>query len=159
MIRRATIKDLEAVNRVMKHPDVYPHTWHDGRVPVEQFTAKNLLLCAPPVHVLIDDQDSFVATFTPDNNIMWVVHDNALPEVRGKYARDAGRAMLDWMFTNTPCLKVIGRTPYTNPRARMFAQMVGFTIEGRLKNAYMLNGKLYDMWVVGICKEDFYNVR
>lgn len=154
VIRRATLADADAVNRVMKHPDVYPHTMYDGKVSVEKFDAKDLLRHPPPIYVLIDDTDSFVGILVPENSIMWVAHDNALPEIRGKHAVQICKAMVQWMFNNTPCKKIIGYTPETNKRARVFAQICGFKLEGRIKNAHPLNGKLYDLHVVGISKEN-----
>lgn len=154
MIRRATIKDRDAVNYVMKHPDVYPHTLYDGKVPVEQFDAASLLNQPPPIYTLIDDEDSFVAILVPENSIMWVAHDNALPEIRGKRAVNICKSMVQWMFDNTPCKKIIGYTPQPNKRARMFAQICGFKLEGLIKNAHQFNGVLYDVHVMGICKGD-----
>ena len=153
MIREATLSDLGAVNHVLKHPAVYPQTMFDGKTPREKFTAYGIIKQGPPVYTLIDDSDSFVAILIPENSIMWIAHDNALPEIRGKKAIRICKAMVQWMFDNTPCKKIIGYTPETNKPARLFAQLCGFKLEGRIKKAFPLNGELYDLHVVGICKE------
>lgn len=153
VIRRATLEDIDAVKHVMTHPDVYPFTMFDGKGAVETLNVEQLLSCNPPLHVLIDDSNSFVAVLVPENSIMWTSHDNALPSVRGKQAVSMARAVVKWMFDNTPCKKIIGYTPVSNRPAVMFTRMIGMVKEGQLKNAIQINGVLSDIYVSGICKE------
>lgn len=151
-IRQATIKDLNAVNFIMKHPEVYPYTKYDGKIPVEEFSAKHLIECGPPVYTLIDSDNCFVAVLVPENSIMWIAHDNVLPEARGKKAVRICRSMIQWMFENTPCEKIIGYTPITNRPAWVFAQMCGMHLEGRISKGVKINGILHDVYISGIGK-------
>jgi hypothetical protein len=153
IIRRATLLDIEAVNGVVKHPDVYGPDDYEGRGPAEEMKTEGLLICPPPFHVLIDDTNSFVSIFMPENSVMWVGHLCSLPEIRGKTTVSIAKAMIQWMFKNTPCMKIVGYTPVTNRRAVAFTRMMGMVKEGLLKKAHMLNGELGDIYVSGICKE------
>lgn len=153
MIRQAMLSDLAAVNYVMRHPDVYPMTMYDGKVRVDDFSADKLIRCGPPTYVLIDDCNCFVSVSVPENSVTWVVHENVLPDARGKKAVKICNEMASWMFKNTPCQKLIGYTPVSHRRAVVFAQMCGFKIEGRIKNSILINGNLEDLYVVGLGKE------
>lgn len=149
VIRQAMMSDLAYVNYVMRHPEVYPMTMYDGKIPIDEFSAEKLIKCGPPTYVLIDDKNCFVAVVVPENSITWVVHENVLPKARGREAVKICLAMEKWMYGNTNCRKLIGYTPVSHRRAVVFAQICGFKIEGKIKGSILVNGKTEDLYIVG----------
>lgn len=147
MIRRCTINDLSAVNFVLKHPSVYESSAHDFSVPVSEFTAERLLN-SPLVYVLMDEDNSFVAVLVNENGILFTVHQNCLPKVRGKKAVGICKEMLEWMFKNTTCQRIVGYVPEPNRPALLFAKWVGFKVRDKWENSYQKGGKLYSLIVV-----------
>jgi hypothetical protein len=152
MIRQCTLNDLAAVDFVLKHPRVYPFVRHDYTPPPEQYTAKYLLVDCPRVYVLMDDSNSFVGIAESVNGALYAVHQNVMPEIRGRMAVKICRAMIDWIFENTTAKKMIGYVPEPNRAAKFFALRGGFSFEYRLEKAYQLDGKLYALDIVSVEK-------
>lgn len=153
-IKRCTILDLAAVNYVMNHPDIRRTALYD-RAEDAAISAYGLLSKPPPINVLSDHDHTTIAVMEPFNSITWMVHEYILPKVRGRQAVRIVKAMAQWAWENTNAQKLIGITPAIDRRAVMFAQMVGFKIEGRLHRAckYEPTGDICDMYVLGMHKE------
>lgn len=139
-IRRCNINDVEIVDKILKHSDVFNFITDDFSLPIDEFTGAPLLE-NDAVYVLIDDGESFCSIFIPQNGILYSGHQNVLPEIRGKKAVEIGKMMCQWMFNNTNCEKIIGYVPETNKPAKMFAFMMGFKFEHRLTGAMRKDGR------------------
>jgi hypothetical protein len=65
-------------------------------------------------------------------------------------ARITCRAVLDRFELN----RISGLTPVTHPHARVFAEQVGYKIEGKLRKAVRIRGKVRDAWISGLTAGD-----
>lgn len=86
----------------------------------------------------------------PLNYITYVAHINMLPQYRGEYALEASQLAINYMLENTPCRKFVTTIPLYYKNAIRFTQKLGFKLEGRLKNAYLKNGQLDDLIIMGL---------
>ena len=62
---------------------------------------------------------------------------------------------LEWLFANTNTQKI---EAYTHLKSSVRIQSrYGYKVEGHLKNSYYEDGKLHDMFVLALHREDYYN--
>ena len=155
-VRACTIADLPFADYVMKHEAVYNQATYDGRPDASQYSIADRLRQGPPVYVLMDDSNSFVAVLVPETNVTWVAHSNTLPNIRGKQAKAICNAMCEWMFKNTACCNIIGYTPSRNRAALAFNRFCGFKKIGVIKNGVLKDGELDDLHIVS---REMQNVR
>jgi hypothetical protein len=57
-------------------------------------------------------------------------HVSVLPAFRGRPAIEAATKLRDWLFLNTPCPRISGRTPATLRAAQFYNRALGFTPRG-----------------------------
>lgn len=150
---RLTEKDIDFVDRVLRDESVYPWISDDGSVSAGAFTTKPFFY-NPSVYVLSPNQWS-VFIFLPVNSCCFDVHSNVLPEGRGVKAIVAGKAVLNWMFQETKCLKVITSIPVFNAPAYALARRCGMTPEGKNRKSFLHKGVLYDQHMLGITEEEW----
>lgn len=156
MIRRCTIEDLEFVDSVLKHDSIYPFISDDNFPPVDEFTIEPLLV-NPGVHVLTTNEYSVFLGVPVVNTIVYDYHVNILPEGRGKIAVESNIQAVDYLFHETECQKLISFIPELYPNVLKFALANGEVEEGLLHKSFLKNGKLYNIHVLGITKEQWLN--
>lgn len=152
-IRMCTQADIKLADYVLKHPEVYNMYQWDGRCERERYSSSLRINQGPPTYVLIDNTNSFVAILVQESNIVWSSHSNALPSIRGKQAIRICKAMVRWMFDNTPCRKIIGFTPDSHKAALMFNKLCGFKTEAVINDFFLKDGKHEKAHMVSITKE------
>ncbi|HAV4987985.1 TPA: DUF2824 family protein [Acinetobacter nosocomialis] len=87
------------------------------------------------------------------NSIAIEIHTCLLPSLRGSKAIEAGKLILKLIFENHQ--KVISWIPENNRKAKLFAQMQGFQVEGINRASFLKDGKLLDQFLVGLTKGEF----
>ncbi|MFL1383611.1 GNAT family N-acetyltransferase [Acinetobacter baumannii] len=87
------------------------------------------------------------------NSLSVEIHTCLLPTLRGTKAFEAGRMILRHIFEKN--LKVISWIPENNRKAKLFAQMLGFHVEGINRASFLKDGKLLDQFLVGLTKGEF----
>ncbi|MGI9304107.1 MAG: GNAT family N-acetyltransferase [Gammaproteobacteria bacterium] len=80
-----------------------------------------------------------------------------LPPWRGKEAVVAARVSLGWMFSTTPCMKVITHVPVYNRAADALAKRAGMVHEGTNRASFLRDGTIYDQDVYGVTAAEFFN--
>lgn len=149
---RCTIDDLEKIDRILKDDAVYPFIEDDGSPQKELFTAKPFLENTN-FHVLMPNNQTAILVY-PVNYITYDFHIAVLKEGRGQMAVDAAkRALKEYIFNKTPCLKIIIQVPAFNRGMIRFARNLGARIEGVLKNSFLKSGKLHDQLIFSLSKE------
>lgn len=88
------------------------------------------------------------------NHVMFECHTMLLPRAHGK-AVEIGKEALKWAFENTQAERIITSVPDYNVLALRLATRVGFTQWGLNANAWKKNGKLHDLIMLGISKNDY----
>ncbi len=81
-------------------------------------------------------------------------------DIRGKgYGIDTVMATMRYAFDEMNLERLDGSIiEYNNISYSMYCNKLGWNIEGRKKNYYFRKGKYYDQIIVGILKEDYYNL-
>ncbi len=143
-----TIEDIEAIDRVLKHPSVYDKISDDGSESKLNFTAVSLLENKIPV---IMPNYETVIIYIPHNNCTYDVHITSTPEGRGEQAIRAGEIGIRYAFECiVGCEKLICFVPEIYPNVSSFVIRNNFVKEGKLTKSYKKNGVLYDEFVYGL---------
>lgn len=70
-------------------------------------------------------------------------------------AREAGREVLEWLFSICQCNRVTAMIPDYNPGAKRLAIMLRFQYEGCMKESILYHGRWRNCDVYGLLKKDF----
>lgn len=143
--------DLDYVRSVLTHPKIWRHIVDDGNGLPDEFNVPD----SDSIYWLVPNDGSDLGVFMvhPVNNFMFEVHTALLPEAYGDKAKIAAKKLIEWVFENTQCLKLITHVPEYNRLAYKFALNAGMKEEGLITKSFMRNGKLIDQYVLGIGKE------
>lgn len=148
-----TIQDVEAVNRVLKHPSVFDRITDDGCPDYSSFTAEPLI--ENMVHVIMPNEDT-VFFFLPHNNSTYDIHITTTPEARGQIAIESGRKAISYAFNNIiGCEKLICFVPEIYENVSSFAENNGFVKEGMITDSYKKHGKLYSENILGLRRQQW----
>ncbi len=150
---RCSINDVNVVDAVLKHPEVYPWISDDGSPLVDEFTS-SLLISNPEVFVLMPS-DGVVFILHPWNSITLEVHTNIVPEKRGREAITETMKAMAWVFKNTGCLKIVTHVPFFNRQAKIFALKCKMKHEGVNRQSFLKDGILYDQDILGITRKEW----
>ena len=144
-------RDMETVNAIMKDPAIWPHIHEDGAqdyMPIDH-EAFNWLL--------VKDGDEVLGVFLvhPRGAACSEMHTCLLPKCWGKRAACAAQLLAHWVFTNTPCQKLITSVPAYNRVALHFALAGGGREEGINRASFLRNGEMIDQIMLGMTKQEF----
>jgi len=141
MVERTT--DMEAVARIFNHPKVYEWISDDTSVPP--------FIPDPAQLYLMNEEMTAVGRIDQMTGATCMVHIAALPdENAGPFMKEG----IEWLFKNTPYLKIVGIIPEYNRAALALAKWCGFKEEGKLTKSFLKNWKLHDQVVLGLSKYD-----
>ncbi len=145
------IHDMDLATRVITNPKIWPHVSDDYSGTPEKFTASESV---PLVHLEVNDGEEFLGLFffTLDNSVCWKVHTCLLPETWGAKAKQVGAALIEWLFSETICQRLITDVPAYNRIALKFARDCGMTEYGVNPKSFLKNGQLYDTVLLGVSK-------
>ena len=144
--------DVDRAAKVLLHPAVRDRLFDDS--PVPSVAEIGEILRDESVIILMPIEGAILIA-TPFVYASYVVHQAAIPEVRGAAVVQSGRLAVRWMFDNVAaCRKLVGMTPAFNVPAIAAARRVGFAIEGRITGAVLRDGKLHDLIVLGMTRAE-----
>lgn len=155
-IRRATKDDVEFIKMVYTEKDILPLISDDGNSEIKDIELEAVIM-ASPIYTLIPSLDGIrigVFLLHPWNFITYELHTVILPAYRGEFAVEAARLMGKFMFTETPCRKMVTHVPKSNYPAKVLAKKCGMILEGINRYSYLKNGQLHDQYLFGITKEE-----
>jgi RimJ/RimL family protein N-acetyltransferase len=84
----------------------------------------------------------------------WEVHIALLPAAWGARAKRAWREMLAWLWTHTPCRRLIANVPGYNRVALRYAERVGLRRFAVNERSYMRDGALHDQILFGLSRPE-----
>lgn len=150
--------DWELIKSIVTHEKIYPAISDDFSPPVDQWTP---IQSDDAYYVLAKDEGEVLGLWAlfPDNRICWKVHTCLLPRAYGKRAHEAVLGFEEWVWNNTPALRVVTDVPSYNRLALKFSLDAGLEQFGVNPGAYMKNGKLYDVIMLGISKPGVQSCR
>ena len=143
--------DVELIRKIATSPWIYPHISDDFSPNAEDWQ--------PPigsafVYLIVYDEQELLGMWTlyKQNAICWEIHTCLLPNAWGKRARVAGKEVIDWIFENTDCLRIVTNVPDYNRLAFKYAIECGLIRYGLNPASYMKDGKLHNQILLGISK-------
>jgi len=139
------------IKAIATHPRIYPAISDDFSPSADEFQP----IEDEAIYYLLAKRDRELLgmfCFLPENGICWKVHTCLLPTAYGPKARDAGKQVIQWIWANTPCVRIITDVPDYNRLALNFALDCGLKAYGINAASYMKNGKLWDQIVLGVSK-------
>ena len=139
--------DYDFIKEVCTNPMVWPHI-SDDNCAIDEFTPSDSM-----IYLMVEDEGEGMGFFglSAINTICYEIHTTMLPKAWGKTLRYT-KEVLDWIFTNTVCLKVVTFVPETNKKALNLALKTGLKIEGFIEKSFLKNGSLIGQHVLGINK-------
>ena len=144
--------DYELIRRIMTDPQVYDGA-RDDHAPARDkfFPQENDLI----LYLLASkDNDTFgLFVVAPQTLTCWEIHTRMLPRAWGKYSVDAGKAVIQWIFQNTVCERLVSNVPAFHRAGLIYSLKCGLTPFGLNPRSFRKDGKLHDQTLVGISKE------
>lgn len=147
-------RDIERLNKIFSHPSIWPFII-DDLTPED--AKDGLVNYYMSVGIILSPDKYSAYVFEPQNNVMYKVHANVLPEGRNEFTASKAIMVVDWIFSNTDCHKIVAYVSDIFPNVCKFTEKCGFKQEGVLTKSLLKNGILNDQIVFGLNKEDFYH--
>ncbi|AWL18218.1 DUF2824 domain-containing protein [Acinetobacter nosocomialis] len=143
------LDDLEEINKIILNEHIQKDICDD---PTEN---QKIIDLGPYEWVGVMEEEMLQGFFmlARHNSLSVEIHTCLLPSLRGSKAIDAGRLILKHIFENHQ--KVISWIPENNRKAKLFAQMLGFHVEGINRASFLKEGRLLDQFLVGLTKGEF----
>jgi RimJ/RimL family protein N-acetyltransferase len=144
--------DMDLVKRIMSHRKVYPHVSDDGCPAREEFVP----IAHPAIwYVSVLDDGGVIGlfVFSPQNTVCWEVHTCLLPTAWGGRATEAARGVIEWIWANTPCRRIVTTVPANNRLALHLAERAGLEQFGVNAESWLKKGKLHGQILLGISRE------
>lgn len=145
--------DMDLVRRVFTDPEIYPGLTDDGCVPAENYEPQD----NPSVlyvEVRISKRLAGLWMFVPSNSFCYEVHTAILPWARGRMAITAAKMMTEWIWANTPCVRIWTSVPAFNESAFWFAKQSGMQEFGCNSTSFVKNGLKYDQHLLGVSRPE-----
>jgi RimJ/RimL family protein N-acetyltransferase len=145
--------DLELIRSILTHPRVYPKISDDFSPPASDYRPVSAGLVW---YVLAKDvYDEITDTLGlwllhQQNGVCWEVHTALLPCAWGEPGLEAARMLPDWIWSHTPCRRIITNVPSTNRLALHFAVKAGMKVMGINPASWLKDGMLCDQIMLGI---------
>lgn len=143
-------RDFALIKQIATHPKIYPAISPDGSPKAEDWKPLEDLL----IYVLVKDGEELLGMFAlfPQNPVCWEIHTCLLPVSYGGRSRQAGKGIIEWVFQNSPCLRIVTNVPSYNALALKFAEQCGLTRFGLNPASYMKDEILHDQIMLGVSK-------
>ncbi len=145
--------DADVIRSILTNPKIYRAMAEQNTAPVAEFV--------PPIvdaiwYILAFDGNELLGCYIliPENSACWSIHLGLLPLaswVRGRPVA-AMLAVFDWIWRETPCMRIIGKVPVFNSLALRLAVKAGMIMYGRNVLSFPKSGKLWDEVLLGISR-------
>jgi RimJ/RimL family protein N-acetyltransferase len=136
----------------MTHPRIYRQISDDGSPPPEEFQPSD----HPAVTYLMAYQGEELLglyVLVPHNSVCWEAHVAMLPRAWGR-ARAATRALFAWLWTHTPCRRLVASIPESNRLALALARETGMRVFGFNEKSFLRGGRLEGQILLGLSRPD-----
>jgi hypothetical protein len=134
-------RDLDYLDQVLRHPDVYGPACDDTSPSRETITVAHHLADSQNIFLRVSGTDCQPVEGFPRRSPRptdlgffsfhplghgYIVHTCLLPNCRGALAIAAGKLAAAWMFTHTPATSLVSHCWENRPHVLLFAKRVGF---------------------------------
>ena len=144
--------DAEVIKRVFTHPAIWPRISDDFSPAPSAFTP---FISPEVVYILASAGITPVGVFmfVPQNRICWEIHTAILPAFWRK-SRQILRALTQFIWTRTPCQRVVTTIVDDNRAAIKLAEDVGMERVGVNPRSTQRGSKLHDLLIYGISRPE-----
>jgi RimJ/RimL family protein N-acetyltransferase len=151
MIHIERSKDYALIREIMTHPGVYRHLTDDFSPRAVEF---HPLESEALWYLVVWDGNELLGLWMlhPQNGICWEIHTALLPDAWGDKGHRAAKVALEWIWTHTPCRRIVTNVPEDNRLAFRFALAAGMTAYGVNRASFQKNGRLLDQACLGISR-------
>jgi hypothetical protein len=147
--------DYALVRRILTDAGIYGHMTDDFAPKREEFCV-NMHEAIWYVTVREGPRLYGLFCFFPENAICWAAHVALLRRLHPAVTWQAGREVVEWLWGNTGCLRLIASVPVCSRAAVRFGlRAMGMKAYGRNKASFRKGGKLWDQVLMGKSKESF----
>lgn len=147
------LTDLQLIKSIITHGSIWPYV-HDDLVE-----NKEDFYISPPVkdfiyYLGVKDNKQIVGLFMLNrcNSVTYEIHTCLLKAGRGEAAIQHAKDVVEWIFNNTQCQRLITQVPENNSPAYRLALAAGLTQYGLNENAFKLKNKLQSIKLLGISR-------
>jgi hypothetical protein len=144
--------EYELVRRILTDPGIYRRMGEDGLPPPDEFEVNR----DPRIwYVVAFDEGGLLGLFAflPDTSICWQVHAALLRGIPPRVTHQVGREILPWIWSHTPCERVIARVPEINRAAVRFGQQaMGLIVHGFDPQSFCWGGRKVGRVLMGLSK-------
>ena len=144
--------DTGAVNAIIRHPKVYPYISDDHSPEAKDYDCFELMESAGAWFLLVKPGPLGVFCVHAHTRSICEIHTCLLPIARGR-AREIGLKVVEFVFENLPCEKLITWVPEDNRLARKLALDVGMREEGFSPKSWRKGGRMLGRYLLGIEKD------
>jgi RimJ/RimL family protein N-acetyltransferase len=145
--------DAALIRSIVTHPKIWPDVSDDFTPAADDWRPG--FASARPLYLVPKDGAEVLGVWLFEaRGACWEIHTSFLPEAWGPRARQASAEMLAWLWSHTACRRLITNVPSYNRRALRFAERAGLTQFGVNERAYLKDGTLHDLILLGISKPD-----
>lgn len=137
------------INSVLNHPEVY--SWVRGE-KTDALDVRDVI--ADPNHVVLIGEGGGVIFVKLDIGL-YEAHTAVLPEYRGRWTIDMGRAALTYMFCQTDAVEILTKCPKGNLAAATGAKAIGGTVDFTTRSLWQMGTSKVPMDIYSIDIHDW----
>ena len=144
--------DWELVKKIATHPKNWTHIGDDFAPEPSKWEPNK---SDDVWYILARDGGELLGLFVifPENAVCWRIHMCMLPVGYGERAHAAGRGIVEWVWNNTPCRRIVASICEDNRLALAFALSSGFIGFGMNEKSWLKDGELKNLIMLGVSKE------
>jgi RimJ/RimL family protein N-acetyltransferase len=150
-MRIEPIDDMELIEQTMKRPYIWPHI-HDDTVSLNEFEP------VAPMHGwlmylgVFDDKYCGFFLLARKNSITYEIHTVLEKWCRGEKAVNAAISVIEWIFNNTECQRLVTEIPDGNVPAERLAINAGMQQYGLNPHSFKIDNVIKSIKLYGITK-------
>lgn len=133
--------DSSLIKNILERENSYNSMAYDGSPPLSEYIPKGVWLL-----LLEGEAIAGMINFEQMNNVMWQPHIFIFEQHRRNHSERWGKKAAEFMRDNLNARKFLVLTPH-GP-AKKYAERVGFSCVGVLKNSILKNRKLMNQYVL-----------
>lgn len=138
--------DTDLIKGILGRENIYDMLAYDGSPNLEHYVLKGIWFL-----LVEDEMYAGAINLEQMNNVLWTPHIFIFRQYRGNGSEEWGKQVAEFMRTHCGAKRFLAFTPYES--ARIYAQKVGFTYIGCLKNSIQKNGQLLDQYMLELGEE------
>lgn len=156
---KQSLKDIDDVLKIVSHKSCFLSAKDDSNVTPEDVA---VTILRDPQYLVVKPHDDTLFLFKRVNEITYEMHVMIIKGPARKKGTQSAIKAARWLFKETECRKIISYIPEFHLASLMYAKVCGLRQEGLMKEAYLKDGQVFDLVVLGATKkelEKLYNER